>query len=324
MPSPTKEKTNSLAKHQFIQHLLSLSYEKEQTGALKEWKLLNKKRKSYEKKEALCICQHRIKHAYFVYNKKTGKTITVGSTCCKNFDISFQSETKPNLFFKHVDKWIKENGYEVIDDIETYAERIKNILRKDCHDKYLDCKKSIPQLKKLKEELEELTLIKGVYYLTDILELVVTEIASLIKADAAQKKEEELKRQEWERGREAREAKQKDEEREEKEREYQKEREKKERKEQKEREEIRLEIEEGKKRKKEMDAKNELENKARKLKYLELEKKQELEDAPLLAAFTASLSPKDRIIHDLAAKMLNTRYDPKRTNAYLKWIAMCR
>ena len=40
-----------------------------------------------------------------------------------------------------------------------------------------------------------------------------------------------------------------------------------------------------------------------------------------IAAFIASLSPKDRIIHDLAAKMLKTRYDPKRTNAYLKWVA---
>jgi hypothetical protein len=67
-----------------------------------------------------------------------------------------------------------------------------------------------------------------------------------------------------------------------------------------------------------MEEKIAIENKARKLKYLELEKKQELEDAPILAAFTASLSPKDRIIHDLAAKMLKTRYDPKRSNAFLK------
>jgi hypothetical protein len=41
---------------------------------------------------------------------------------------------------------------------------------------------------------------------------------------------------------------------------------------------------------------------------------------PNIAAFFASLSPKDRIIHDLATKMLGTRYDPKRSNAYLAFM----
>jgi len=40
-----------------------------------------------------------------------------------------------------------------------------------------------------------------------------------------------------------------------------------------------------------------------------------------IAEFKASLSPKDRIVHELAATMLKTRYDPKRSNAYLKWSA---
>jgi hypothetical protein len=39
------------------------------------------------------------------------------------------------------------------------------------------------------------------------------------------------------------------------------------------------------------------------------------------AGFYASLDQKDKIIHDLAAKMLKTRYDPKRSNAYMKWTA---
>ena len=36
--------------------------------------------------------------------------------------------------------------------------------------------------------------------------------------------------------------------------------------------------------------------------------------------FYASLSPKDRLIHELAVKMLKTRYDPVRTNAYLEFL----
>ncbi len=37
------------------------------------------------------------------------------------------------------------------------------------------------------------------------------------------------------------------------------------------------------------------------------------------AAFYAWLSPKDRIIHDLAVKMLKTRYTPERSNAWAAW-----
>jgi hypothetical protein len=37
------------------------------------------------------------------------------------------------------------------------------------------------------------------------------------------------------------------------------------------------------------------------------------------AAFQAWLQPKDRIIHDLAVKMLKTRYTPERSNAWIAW-----
>jgi hypothetical protein len=39
-----------------------------------------------------------------------------------------------------------------------------------------------------------------------------------------------------------------------------------------------------------------------------------------LEAFKASLDPKDRIIHELAAAMLKTRYDPRRSNAYRSFL----
>ncbi len=40
-----------------------------------------------------------------------------------------------------------------------------------------------------------------------------------------------------------------------------------------------------------------------------------------LTAFRASLDDKDRLIHDLAARMLKTRYTPERTNAYAAFAA---
>jgi len=42
---------------------------------------------------------------------------------------------------------------------------------------------------------------------------------------------------------------------------------------------------------------------------------------PQVVAFYASLSPKDRLVHELATTMLKTRYNPKRSNAYLAFQA---
>jgi len=41
--------------------------------------------------------------------------------------------------------------------------------------------------------------------------------------------------------------------------------------------------------------------------------------AETMAAFRASLDDKDRTIHDLAVKMLKTRYTPWRSNAWIQW-----
>jgi hypothetical protein len=38
------------------------------------------------------------------------------------------------------------------------------------------------------------------------------------------------------------------------------------------------------------------------------------------AAFLASLEPKDRLIHELAIKMLKTRYTPERSNKWGEWL----
>ena len=41
----------------------------------------------------------------------------------------------------------------------------------------------------------------------------------------------------------------------------------------------------------------------------------------LLEQWLASMDQKDRIIHDLAVRMLKTRYDPTRCNAFLNFVA---
>lgn len=44
------------------------------------------------------------------------------------------------------------------------------------------------------------------------------------------------------------------------------------------------------------------------------------EKEKLRKEFFDSLEPKDKIIHDLAVKMLKTRYTPEQTNAWSKWM----
>ena len=46
-----------------------------------------------------------------------------------------------------------------------------------------------------------------------------------------------------------------------------------------------------------------------------------IERNPKVQEFVNGLSPKDRIIHELAAKMLATRYTPERSNAWKAWTA---
>ena len=41
---------------------------------------------------------------------------------------------------------------------------------------------------------------------------------------------------------------------------------------------------------------------------------------PLMTEFRESLTPKERIIHDLAATMIKSRYSPHRSNAYLAFL----
>jgi hypothetical protein len=40
---------------------------------------------------------------------------------------------------------------------------------------------------------------------------------------------------------------------------------------------------------------------------------------PEVRAFYEQLSPKDQVVHDLAVKMLKTRYIPQRSNAWIQW-----
>lgn len=40
---------------------------------------------------------------------------------------------------------------------------------------------------------------------------------------------------------------------------------------------------------------------------------------PEIRAFYDQMSPKDQLIHTLAVQMLKTRYNPKRSNAWIQW-----
>ena len=309
------EENISPAKHKFITHLLKLSKATNIEDAMKEWNLLTKK--SYEELGAQCICQHMIKHVWYVYNQETGKTITVGSGCCKKFKIMFK-DAKKNMFMRLIAEWIEENGYEAIDDIEEFARKVKQKLLALCEKRANYCLlfSGTLELEKLKKELEELISIKGVTYLTEILSLVIAAIDKKTKEQAEEHaRQEKLKRKadaekaEWQ-----------------------------------EKEKKRIAELEAKEHEMEKQTKIAINAEIQRLKnqgcLARIEKiaSQQKIDAERIAraikagkewrdkeshkfpAFIASLPPAQRFIQEAAAKVSKGTYDPTQTEAYKKWV----
>jgi hypothetical protein len=291
--------------------------------AMKEWELLTMK--TYEDMGALCICQHKIKHVWYVFNKETGETITVGSSCCKKFKLTFKKATQ-NMFTRLIAEWISENGYEAIDDIEKYAMKVKAKLIALCEQRANACLRcsGTTALKKLKKEIEELVSIKGVTYLTEILALVVAaiDIKTKQEAEADKKRQEQYKQMaiaaEAATQKRQIEAAARWQEREKQmaiavEAEKQRQANQRKRIEETNKEIARQEQLNRVKRQKQADD----ERIARAIEAGKIRRDKEAHKFP---AFIASLPPAQRFIQEAAAKLSKGNYDPTQTKAYMRWI----
>ena len=105
-------------KHKLTINLLKLSVSDDFETALTEWELIFKEAK--KDKQTLCICQRVIKNVYFLYNKQTNKSISVGSTC-KNKFIKVERELEHPILKKIFTKAITRGQYEIIDNVIEYT-----------------------------------------------------------------------------------------------------------------------------------------------------------------------------------------------------------
>lgn len=119
----------SKMKYKFNENLLKLSKNKNLEFAKTEWREIY--RESRTEKTGLCICQHRLKNIIYMYNIYTKYTITVGSDCCKKFNL--QLVKLDNTILKNVIGQMLVRGeyeYNIIDNILEYTNDIQNQLIK--------------------------------------------------------------------------------------------------------------------------------------------------------------------------------------------------
>tara|TARA_Y100000768_G_scaffold388693_1_gene386217 strand:+ start:1153 stop:2073 length:921 start_codon:yes stop_codon:yes gene_type:complete len=106
-------------KCKFTENILKLSVDKTNLKqAVSEWIFIRKYKDS--RQETPCICQRKITHIYYLYNKKNKKTIAAGGTCFTKFK---EKEKKVPTRISDIIKK-NESKYEDITDIDIYCKKI--------------------------------------------------------------------------------------------------------------------------------------------------------------------------------------------------------
>lgn len=193
---------NNDDKYNFDKNLLSVSHNKELESAKKEWTLICKETR--DKQDGLCICQRNVKHVIYMYNIKTKKTIIVGTTCHKKFNMG---NNKTNTFLSDIFKnHIEKGEYTIIDNIVIYNKSIQEQLinyfqtKFDKLIKIWDIKSQIKytnddfqySLEDLSEDINILIKEYELEYLTDIYQSICNKIIEYNEED--KKYSEELEK----------------------------------------------------------------------------------------------------------------------------------
>jgi len=122
------------AVYKFNNNLLKLSNDKNIDNALMEWQYICNDEKTDQ--FGLCICQHKIKNIYFMYNKITKNTISVGIDCYKKFGFNKNNKINNYILKSVYKKFLKKGEYEFIDNIINYVKNIEKELIKCIIRKY--------------------------------------------------------------------------------------------------------------------------------------------------------------------------------------------
>ena len=178
------------AKYKFKEHIINLSYNKNNyDDALKEWEQMPKLYKKLHKGSCKCICQHILKYYYFIHNKKTHKTITVGKECYKKFKFYKINRDINEIYQNFINKYL-QGEYENIEDVDYFSINIKQEIEKDLKDRYESNITNINVLNYLKTNIIE--LIED-YNFTDLEELKNLIIETINVLEQKKIKEEQIK-----------------------------------------------------------------------------------------------------------------------------------
>lgn len=151
-------------KYKFNENLLKLSKNKNLELAKTEWREIYRENRT--EKTGLCICQHRLKNIIYMYNIYTKYTITVGSDCCKKFNL--QLVKLDNTILKNViGQMLVRGEYEIINNILEYTNDIQNQLIKYIRNIY-ENEKILAKIQKLHSDIGILIKDYDLTYLQDI------------------------------------------------------------------------------------------------------------------------------------------------------------
>lgn len=171
--------------HKFGEHLLQLSEGVTIETAIPEWEEVTRMKK--EDKSGVCICQHRIQHIVYMFNTKTGYTISVGMGCLQKFKLHAPKMEK-SVFQTKLVGFLQRGEYAIIENLIQYSKEVE----KEMVDHFVDAIEignSVWSLESLLTEIQSLIEKYHLEYLSFVLELVTEKIKHVAEQNEKQERE---------------------------------------------------------------------------------------------------------------------------------------
>ena len=129
-----------------------------------------------------CLCQHKIKHINYMYNKKTQKSVCVGSSCYK--EVNFSAKAIEDSSLQYVLKQsITRGEYDVIHNVLEYSLSIKEQLLELFQRKFDKVKYQKEKRWVLLEEIKNSICDYGLTYLGQAYEDIEKQVHMLDESD---------------------------------------------------------------------------------------------------------------------------------------------
>ena len=161
--------------YKFTANLLKASCSTEIEAAKLEWCKIDEEHVSDDSKILTCICQHRIKHVVYMYNKTTAKSIMVGSTCFNKFKL-VSCNVRDCVYRQILFEALQKGESHIINNIIEYTDYVKN-RHIEYYDTYISKNKdNLRILHKIKGTINNLINEDGVNYLDELYTCVCSTI----------------------------------------------------------------------------------------------------------------------------------------------------